>query len=77
MDSYLDFLAMNTLWACDVVDFVDQMDQERQPYRMVSRRTVNDFSDVDFRKYFRLQKDSFGVLLDLVRADIDGDPTRP
>lgn len=48
----------------------------RRPYRMMQRVNVECYDDVDFRKYFRMNKNAFFRLLDLVRDDIDGDPTR-
>lgn len=48
----------------------------RCPYRMIQRSKVEWNDDVDFRKYFRMNKNAFLRLLDLVRDDIDGNPDR-
>lgn len=48
----------------------------RRPYRMMKRAKIECFDDVDFRKYFRINKNAFSRLLDLVRDDIEGDPNR-
>lgn len=48
----------------------------RRPYRTYCRAQVDDFDDVDFRKYFRLNKDAFWRLYAMVHDGIDGDHRR-
>lgn len=45
----------------------------RRPYRTYRRSKVDDYDDVDFRKYFRLHKEAFWRLHAMVRNSIDGD----
>lgn len=48
----------------------------RRMYRMYTRACVDDYDDVDFRKYFRLQKEAFWRLHSMVRQELDGDNRR-
>lgn len=48
----------------------------RRPYRMMQRAKIEHYDDVDFRKYYRMNKNAFCRLLHLVRDDIDGNPAR-
>lgn len=55
---------------------VEQVARLRRPYRMFDRNTVDKFDDVDFHKYFRITKNVFWRLHDMIRVDIDGDRRR-
>lgn len=48
----------------------------RRPYRMLARSTVDDYDDVDFRKYFRLSKPAFWHVHGAVRDVLGGDLRR-
>lgn len=48
----------------------------RRKYRNFARARVDDFDEVDFRKYFRLNKETFWRLHAMVRDSIEGDLRR-
>lgn len=48
----------------------------RRQYRMRRRTTVDDYDDVDFRLYYRMDKPTFWVIHGLVREKLDGDRRR-
>lgn len=48
----------------------------RRYYRTFIRAKVEDFDNVEFRRYFRLNKDAFWRLHSLVHDSIDGDRRR-
>lgn len=48
----------------------------RRMYRMYTRACVDNYDDVDFRKYFRLKKEAFWRLHSMVRQHSDGDRRR-
>lgn len=48
----------------------------RRSYRMLARSTVDEYDDVDFRRYFRLSKNAFWYVHSLVRVAVEGDLRR-
>lgn len=48
----------------------------RREYSLFERKTADSFDDVDFHKYFRVTKDAFRRLHQLVGANLNGNPVR-
>lgn len=64
--------------AIALIDFFDELDDEehrdvvgRRQYRMMDRLQVDAFDDVDFIFRFRLSKQTFVDVLDMIRADLE------
>lgn len=63
-------------------DFVGEAERrvarlaDRRPYRTLERSSVDDFDDVEFKRYFRLNKETFWKLHNMIEARIDGDVRR-
>lgn len=60
----------------DVEGGVNGVNGRRREYRMYTRKTVDDFDEKDFRRYFRLAKNTFWHLHSLVAPMIEGDNRR-
>lgn len=74
------------------MDFIDEIDEmvmsssedeievevrpDRRTYRIFERAIVEDYDDVDFRMYYRLNKAAFWHLHGMVRETIEGDCRR-
>lgn len=57
-------------------DGIERPVRVRRSYRMLERSTVDDYDDVDFRKYFRLSKNAFWHVHGIVRDVLEGDLRR-
>lgn len=76
MDIDIDGLLMSSSSSSSDEEEEVQRRVNRRPYRMMERAKVDHYDDVDFRKYFRLNKNAFHRLLNLVHDDIEGNPAR-
>lgn len=72
----IDDMLMSPLPSSSEDEIEVEVRPARRPYRTYDRAAVQDYDDVDFRKYFRLNKAAFWRLHGIVRETIEGDGRR-